>query len=367
MTEVPVHMNTTPDHRYGWVRRLLPRIVIGALIAAAVVGVYAVLIGEFNELCWRLIGTIALFVFFSLVSWYDADVSARRAPWFGAVSVVTSVFLLIIGLVKIWVPGHPSGFDPWWSPVSWFLLVGVVRIGLLHVHLVLNTQRRFTGPVMNTVTGCTLALVGLLTLGLAIPLIFVRADVGDVYWRLLGVIAILDVLGTILIPLTYSLFGPKARRVAAPSAYGAAPGYEAASGYGAASGHGAAPGYAPGQPVPQNAGWQTQQQQPQPGAAWPPAQVSPFVQASPPLQAPPIPQAAGTGFSRPAPVAQPRSAQSPALPLAVPLSAYPRLDPSIGLQLEWPRYVNGTPLPARPDGTPDFTGVVGYTEPGRPG
>ena len=36
------------------------------------------------------------------------------------------------------------------------------------------------------------------------------------------------------------------------------------------------------------------------------------------------------------------------------------LTPAGGYRLEWPRYVNGTPLPARPDGSPDFTGVVGY-------
>ena len=43
-----------------------------------------------------------------------------------------------------------------------------------------------------------------------------------------------------------------------------------------------------------------------------------------------------------------------------PSTAYPRLVVGSGLQLEWPRYINGAPLPARPDGSPDFTGVVGY-------
>lgn len=296
--------DTAMEHReYAWVRHLLPRIVIGALIAAALVGVYAVAIGEWDALCWRLIGTICLFVFFALASWYDADVSARRAPWFGAVSVVTSVYLLIAGLVKVWTPTVYDPTTPWWEPFAWFALVVVARLGLLHIHLVLNTQRRFTGPIMSKVTVATLVLVGLLMVGLSLPLLLTRAEFSDTYWRLVAVIAILDALGTILIPLTFSLFGPKKQASGAPQA---------------------PPTLAP---------------------AWQPAPPAATATASAPV--PPAfpfvtPGAAATGS---------------ALPAAV---AYPRLNPSGGLLLEWPRYVNGAPLPANADGTPDFTGVAGF-------
>ncbi|MEN2737463.1 hypothetical protein ABCS02_06685 [Microbacterium sp. X-17] len=293
MTDVTGAALPPDTDRFAWVRKLLPRIVVGALIAAALVGVYAVIIGTWDETCWRLIGTIALLVFFSLVSWYDADVSARRAPWFGAVSVILSAFLLLDGLVKLWAPafdGSPS-YPPEdgpgtssWGVFGWIALVAVVRLGLLHVHLVLNTQRRFTGPIMFKVTVCTLVLVGALTLGLAAPLVFDHTTFSDTYWRLVATIAILDALGTILIPLTYTLFGPKAAK-GAPRAAAAAPVAAAA-------------------PAP---------------AAYAPA-------AAP-----------------------------------APSSPYPNvLTPAGGYRLEWPRYVNGTPLPARPDGTPDFSGVVGY-------
>lgn len=316
--------------QYGWVRHLLPRIVIGALIAAALVGVYAVVIGRFDETCWRLIGTIALLVFFSLVSWYDADVSARRAPWFGVVSVVTSAYLLMAGLAKIWIhtPYDPyDAYRPWWEPFAWFLLVAVTRLGLLHIHLVLNTQRRFTGPVMSKVTVVTLVLVGVLTLGLSLPLALPSVDFGETYWRLLAVVAILDALGTILIPLTYTLFGPKAPRRQPPA-------------------------WQQGQPQPPQQ-FQAQPQQPaafnQAAAFTQPAAFSP-----PPAAFAPVPPA---GVAPTAPTAPAASTSSPALP---PLAAYPRLDAASGLRLEWPRYISGQPLPAKPDGTPDFSGVVGY-------
>jgi hypothetical protein len=304
---------------YGWVRHVVARLVIGALIAAALIGVYAVVLGRFDETCWRLIGTVALFVFVALISWYDADISARRAAWFGAVSVVTSVYLFGVGLWKVWSPtwqiddrGGPAWYAPWWEPFAWFLLVLVTRAGLLHIHLVLNTQRRFTGPLMSKVTVATLVLVGLLTAGLSLPLIWTRVDFGETYWRLVAVVAILDALGTVLIPLTYSLFGPNAERPA-PAPY-------------------AGPGAMPYAPPPMQA----------------PAQGPSFVPPAAPTAAPDWP-----------PTASPASAAAPA-PAAAPASAYPRLDASAGLRLEWPRYINGQPLPARPDGTPDFTGVVGY-------
>jgi hypothetical protein len=288
---------TVPINQYAWVRALLPRIVIGALIAAAIVGVYSVIVGDFGPFSQHLLGTIALFVFFSFASWYDADVSARRAPWFGAVSVITSAYLLFAGLVKIWVPTAPhTGTSLWgtWGFGAWIALVVVTRVGLLHIHLVLNTQRRFTGPIMSKVTVATLILVGLLTAGLSLPLLFLDATFSETYWRSVGVIAILDVLGTILIPLTYTLFGPK--EVHAPTA-------------------------APAVVLPQ------------------------LPVTSAPVQADPFPAA-------------PQVAHTAAFSAA---SAYPKLAFDGGLRLEWPRYISGQPLPANADGAPDFTGVIGYS------
>jgi hypothetical protein len=314
--------------------------VVGALIAAALIGVYAVVLGRFDDTCWRLIGTVALFVFVALISWYDADISARRAAWFGAVSVVTSVYLFGVGLWKVWSPtwqiddrGGPFWFAPWWEPFAWFLLVLVTRAGLLHIHLVLNTQRRFTGPLMSKVTVATLVLVGLLTAGLSLPLIWTRVDFGETYWRLVAVVAILDALGTVLIPLTYSLFGPKRQR---PASFAPAP----------------AP-FAP-QPAPFA---------PQPAPFAPqPAPFAPQPEAFAPQPAGTFPGQAPFDPSR-SPGPSVYSSSAPAAgpdPAAPSISPYPRLDAQGGLRLEWPRYINGTPLPARPDGSPDFTGVAGY-------
>jgi hypothetical protein len=70
-----------------------------------------------------------------------------------------------------------------------------------------------------------------------------------------------------------------------------------------------------------------------------------------------------------APVATGSEPQEPRLGLTVPVIAPPRpaaaayapLDPAPApLRLAWPRYDDGRPLPARADGAPDFTGVLGY-------
>ena len=192
--------------------------MVGSVIAAALVGVAAVIGGAFGDLAWRSIATIGLFVFFSLISWYDADVSARRAPWFGALSFVTSFYLFLVGIAKIWLPATDTGGWLGGDPVlTWFWLAIITRVSLLHIHVVINTKRRLHTSLMDFVSDSTLALVGMLTVLLSLPAIVNGFDFPDVYWRAIGVIAILDALGTVLIPLSYALFALKDEMAAAPA------------------------------------------------------------------------------------------------------------------------------------------------------
>lgn len=66
------------DPTWARVRPLVFRTIIGAVVAAGVVGVVAVLIGDFGLVAAQLLLTITVVVVFALLSWYDADVSAKR-------------------------------------------------------------------------------------------------------------------------------------------------------------------------------------------------------------------------------------------------------------------------------------------------
>lgn len=258
------------------VRPLMLRIVIGAVIAAAGIAIFSLATSQFGDTSESLLGTTVLFAAFALFSWYDADVSAKRSEKFALVSFAVSVYLFIAGMAKIWAPETLDYDDYWeWSGfIGWFALAIVARIALLHAHYILNTRAKFESAVIGIVTNVTLVLVVALAVLLSLPLL-INSDYmfGDQYQRWVGILAVLDVLGTVLIPLGYALFTHKTKTTTTSAVL-------------------------------------------QPAAT------------------------AASGAFRP------------------PGAAYAK--PGTPLTLAWPAYSNGAPLPAGPDGHPDFTGVLGY-------
>ena len=336
------------ERAFRRVRPLVLRAVVGSIVAAALVGVVSALVGDFGATSWRLLGTIALFVFFALCCWYDADVSARRSAAFGVTSIAVSIVLLLAGVAWLWLD---DGDDL----LHWLWIAFVARVALLHVHLLLTNKRRFTTDAMQAVTVATIVLVGALAVLLVLPfLVERRYGYPELYWRVVVAIAILDLLGTVLIPLTYALFhsgrgedgavrgapGPRPAPGAQPAPWGPVPTSGQVPPEGSTHRIGAALG-----PVAAGPGGT-----PRGGAG--PAAGTPTVgdvadgygSAAAPAApgAPAAPAAAGAG-------------EAPVLP---PVGAYPVL--SAPFLLEWPRYANGQPVPARPDGSPDLTGVRGW-------
>lgn len=206
----------TTTFPFGRVRPIMLRVVIASLVVAAVVAIVSIATATFGETSWRLIATAVLFTAFALFSWYDADVSSKRSTPFALVSFAVSIYLFVAGMVKIWAPDRapadPYAYEPWsafdgfggWLVVAW-----IARVALLHVHLVLATGARLRYPVMSVVTSVTLVLVATLAVLLTLPFLFTSLDPGEPYWRAVGVVAVLDALGTVLVPLGYQLFaGP---------------------------------------------------------------------------------------------------------------------------------------------------------------
>ncbi len=64
---------------FAWVRPLALRAMVGALVAAALVGVASAITGDFSTVAGQALATVALFAVFALMIWYDADVSGKRA------------------------------------------------------------------------------------------------------------------------------------------------------------------------------------------------------------------------------------------------------------------------------------------------
>lgn len=299
------------DPRWARVRPLVFRTIIGAVVAAGLVGIVAVLLGDFGRVAVQLLLTVVVVVVFALLSWYDADVSSRRSGTFAFASIAVSMYLLVTGLFKVWVvPADPFGGDGIWLVGEhfwhWLGIVFVARFALLHVHLLLVIHRRYPTPLLQLVAKVTVGVIALLALLLSVPLLAPDADLASGYWRLVWVVVILDLLGTVVVPLSNALFRPR----------------HPAQGVGAASTSAAATWQAP------VGGWSVT---PGPAAAAAGAPASAPAASTPRAEATTVAGSDGMRYER-----RPDGARA----------------------LAWPRYVDGTPLPAAPDGSPDFSGVA---------
>lgn len=199
-------------------------VAIGALIAAAVVCVIWVLLGEQNGIVGRAFLTILLLVGFAGVTILDAHLAPRRPAWFALASMGTWVAALLIGAVMIWMPERYSwgGFSRF---VQFLFIVLILQLVLLHVRLYLKAFQRYDTAFTRTVAIVTITLVVSLAVLLILPLMLGEyLDLPDIYWRVLVAVAILAAVGTALIPLVNVLFAPKKPRAVAhfPAPYGVA-------------------------------------------------------------------------------------------------------------------------------------------------
>ncbi|WP_396641941.1 hypothetical protein [Microbacterium sp.] len=194
-------------------------IAIGALIAAALVCVIWVLIGDQNGLIGRAFLTIVLLAGFAGAALLDASVAPRRPQWYVLVSMIGWVLALLAGAIKIWAPmdgGWPWDSSPFIRFIEFVGIVLVLRLTILHIRLFTKTQGEPRSAFSRAVVPMTVVLVTVLAVLLILPMLLARAiDFSEFYWRVVVAITILAAVGTALVPLVRALNGP--RRLAPPA------------------------------------------------------------------------------------------------------------------------------------------------------
>lgn len=194
-------------------------IAIGALIAAALVCVVWVLIGDQDGLIGRAFLTILLFAGFAGIAILEAGLASKRPDWLALASMVTWIIALIVGAFKIWLPEEEYYFNGAARFFQLLLVVGILQLALLHVRLFTPAAYRHPTTFNRVIYIVTVVFLGGLVAMLVFYLTFPDSfDYVELYWRIVVALTILAAVGTTLVPLLNALFAPKKPTQPAPQA-----------------------------------------------------------------------------------------------------------------------------------------------------
>lgn len=179
-------------------RRVAVIAIIVSLSVTALVGIFALLFGSFSELQGRIMLTTALIGAVSILALCDLAGTDRGFRWVSFAGLAVTAVTLLAGLYLIWVDwSGGADYEVLWKTLG---LAGFAAVSAAHASLLLLLGAR-TNPVVRFGLWATLGLIGILYVLLA-ALIVTDGDVAsDGYARLVGTVAILDVLGTIVVPV----------------------------------------------------------------------------------------------------------------------------------------------------------------------
>lgn len=183
-------------------------ILIGSLIIGSAISIGIFLFGEFGSTETKILGSIAALGFFSLAGLCSStiyeSVRYRKISLAGVVAAAVS-FLLVLG--AIW---EVFDMDELWKPV---IISMVLAIAVAHASLLLRITPR--NHLVKTIRVWTLLCIVTLAALICVGIILEFFDY-DFFIRLVGVVAILDVLGTVLVPILHHTLEPdfSARRSA---------------------------------------------------------------------------------------------------------------------------------------------------------
>lgn len=212
-----------PDALRG-VRRAAVVVLIVSFSVTALVGCVVLLTSGFGETQGRVILTTLLIGVFSSVSLCHLAVVSRPVRAVGFVGLAVSAVALVLGLVLIWVPWGTGSWQLLGQAFRWFGTAGIVALTLAQVNLLLLLAGRRRHAIVRVGLPVTIAAASVVALMLVLPILTDGAipgrGAGDLYWRLFGVVGIVDALGVVALPVLARLLRPGAAHTveAAPAA-----------------------------------------------------------------------------------------------------------------------------------------------------
>ena len=194
-----------PPQRTGvrGARRAAIIAIIASLAATALVGIIVLLSGSSSDTLSRILLTTLTLAAFSVTSLCHLAVVGKAPQVVGFVGIVASIGAFVAAEVLVWSNDVLSSD----ASQNWFRALGILTVlalSLAHTNLMLLLQSR-KRRIVRIGLRVTIVLIAVVASGIWIPLLdngtFPDSN-SDWYWRLFGVLAILDVLGTIVLPVT---------------------------------------------------------------------------------------------------------------------------------------------------------------------
>jgi hypothetical protein len=174
--------------------------VVVSLVLAAVLGIAALLGGEFGELQGRILLTTVTVAAFGTTSLCHLAVVTRSVRAVGFTGIAASLVAALCALVLIWRDWSGEVAEGWSKALA---LSAIAAVSLAQANLLLLLAGR-RHPVIRVSLGVTLLAITAAAVMVALPILTdgdIPGDDGDGYWRALGVVGILDALGTIALPV----------------------------------------------------------------------------------------------------------------------------------------------------------------------
>jgi hypothetical protein len=180
------------------IRRIAIVAIIVSLSLTAIVGIVALLSNEYGAVQGNILTTAVLVAAFSTLALCHLAVLGRPVRVVGFVGLALGTVSLVLGLVQIWTGWNFSD-----EVFRWFGITGIAATSLAHANLLLLLSGRRHSLVRISLA-VTLAAIAGVALLLILPIATRGEFPGehyDAYSRWLGVIAIIDALGTIVTPI----------------------------------------------------------------------------------------------------------------------------------------------------------------------
>ncbi|MBA3743095.1 hypothetical protein [Sporichthya sp.] len=186
--------------RPGGLKPFFVRGLLTCLSGTAAIGIYAVLVGSFSSTGVRILTSTLLVGIFCMLSLIAVSVLDTRFRSVGTAGISTACTALAQGLFLIWSVGDEMPDDTMFLLARGFFLAGIVAVALAHAALLLRIDLAGSGPI-TAVRAATLTTMTFVAVLVAAPLVHTEVWDHGAYWRLLGSLAILDVLGTVCLPV----------------------------------------------------------------------------------------------------------------------------------------------------------------------